>query len=108
MPEERGSRVDAENPGIGERIAGQCLNQRARDAERHSYYEPHQCARYAHFVDDDVGIAADVAEQRVPYRPQRNVVRTDRDAGQQDDREQTGSEDQTGRSRGRATEHTTR
>ena len=53
-----GSCVDAEQAGVGERVAGQGLHQRAGQAERRADQEAGDRARHAQVPHDQLGLAA--------------------------------------------------
>ena len=88
---ERRALRDAEQAGVGERVAGVALHERAGDAER----EPGQHAEHgpgdAQRADDDVVLGAGRGGERVPGVGQGHRFRADGDAqrhGQQEAREQ--------------------
>jgi hypothetical protein len=88
---ERGARVDAEDPGIRERIARERLDEPARQSQRRARHDPEHGSREAR-LHDDVGVAlVGRAEQRVDHGPELDLLRSEQqaegEAGRERDRQ---------------------
>jgi hypothetical protein len=71
---------DTEDAGIGDRIAGVALHQRARQAQRRAREDTDHGARHPELADDQVVFGAGGREQPVPHVLQRNRLCADRHA----------------------------
>ena len=85
-PESRGL-GSAENRRIGERIAQQSLQRRAREAENPADHEGQQRAGETNFAHHDAG-AAEIHEQCFERARERDRRRTDDERGDGEDREE--------------------
>ena len=74
--------VDAEQAGIGERVARQRLHQRAGQAERHADHEPEQRARQPDLGHDRGVGGVQLPRQRLHDLPQRDAAGADGEAEQ--------------------------
>ena len=71
----RGARVDAEQAGVGERVARQRLHQRPAHPERRADDQPEDRARDPQVVDDDRVVGAVRAARPAPRRGRRGIGR---------------------------------
>ena len=75
-----GARLDAEDPGVGQRVAGERLHERAGEAERDADGEAHQRPRHAQLAHDRRRLRAVVAEQAGRDVAERDRLGADGDA----------------------------
>ncbi len=86
---ERGARVDAEQAGVGERVAGRALQERGDHAECGARHDADHGARQPEVAHDDlVGVARDRRRERPEDDVERHLPRADREAGQRDEHEE--------------------
>ena len=76
----RRARVDAQQAGVGERVAGERLHQRARQPERDADQQPERGARQPDVEHDRRVAAVEVPEERVDDLSQRDRARADGEA----------------------------
>ena len=100
--EQGGAGVDAEDAGVGERVAGEALHDRAADAERGAGEQADDGARDPQRAHDQVVVVRRVeVEQGVEHGAERDRLGADGDARQADEDEHADGE-RRGRRRGRS------
>jgi hypothetical protein len=82
-----GPGVDAEDAGVGERVAGQRLHQRPRQPERHPDQQPERGARQPDVGHDRRVAAVEMAGQRLHDLRERDRARPHRKAQKDRERE---------------------
>ena len=92
----RGARVDAEQAGVGQRVARQRLHQRAGDADRRADHDAQQGPRHAQAADDRLVLRAALVQQRVDDVGERDRARADGEAQQRRERQQAERDHETG------------
>ena len=91
---QRRAGLDAEQAGVGQRVAGVTLHQRAGDAERHADGDGEHGARDAQRVHDGRGLGPVVVEQDVEHRPGGERPAADGQAGHPAEHHQRQQHDQ--------------
>ena len=88
------ARLDAEQAGVGQRVAGVALHQRAGDAERRADGDGEHGAREAQRVHDGRGLGPVVVEQDVEHRARGERPAADGQAGHPAEHHQRQQHDQ--------------